>query len=50
MFPLKDFVSTVLRIRGTPKILAALAKPTTLLMSDCLSMLVTPTAFVADGQ
>ncbi len=42
MYPLNDFDSTVLRIRGTSKILAALAKPTTLLMSDCLSMLVTP--------
>jgi hypothetical protein len=32
------FVSTVLRMRGTSKIFAAFANPTTLLINDCLSM------------
>ena len=32
ILPLKDFVSTVLRIVGTPNTLVAFEKPTTLLM------------------
>src|SRR5260370_42359926 len=42
MLPLNCLVSTVLRIVGTPKSLAAFENPTTLLISVCLSMLVTP--------
>src|SRR3981189_2964037 len=42
MFPLKDFVSTVLNTVGTSKTRVALENATTLLMMDCRSKFARP--------
>src|ERR1700721_2473066 len=49
ILPLNCLVSTVLRMVGTPKSLAAFGNPTTLLISAGLPMLVTPKGIGGGG-